>query len=137
MIVKNFKITFTKPTFILGHILGVAFVFLMCMGFDSIVRWKNSLDEVLLPFVKDTNYLQPCIGKGCISFAYGIIGSTEADWIRSTVSYVAEKSKFEFGKDIQMVYKDPHLGNFFDSGIVNTQVTVLFCSDYVEFPFPI
>jgi len=53
------------------------------------------------------------------------------------VSYLAEKSKFSYGKDVRMIYKDTNVGNFFfDSNVVNTQIMVLFCSDYAEFAIP-
>ena len=44
LIQKNMRITLMKPSFVLAHVIGVAFVFLTCFGFDCIVEWRNSLD---------------------------------------------------------------------------------------------
>lgn len=92
-----------------------------------------------IPDTRNIDYLGKCVGEGCISLSWGVIGSEDRPWVNNTIQYLSQKGNMTIEDDFKFVYKSTDLLNFFlktGNDIKGSQVAVLFCTDYFEVVLP-
>lgn len=122
-----FKRNYISTLFVLFSPLFICLLLLLFQYISNYVASETQLNPPLLT----TSLLPKCLGSGCKTLGYGIIGP-KAEWIDYVLEYVAKRNGLNQTEDFISLYQGTYPPDpFFDYFVQNpnkTMIGLLFCT---------